>query len=88
LPPDAPLLRLRVSAVDYLGSITELHGTVPGAFDGSPWLARLAGRHRATTGEEVTLTWNPSHAHLFNPESGARLSIATHAARPSHRHEH
>ena len=91
LPPAAPLLRLRVSAVDYLGSITELHGTVPGAFDASPWLARLAGRHRATAGEEVTLTWNPSHAHLFNPESGARLSrlsIATQAARPSHRHEH
>jgi ABC-type sugar transport system ATPase subunit len=86
--PDAPLLRLRVSAVDYLGSITELHGTVPGAFDASFWLARLAGRHRATAGEEVTLTWNPSHAHLFNPESGTRLSLATQAARPSHRHEH
>ncbi|MDP9893803.1 multiple sugar transport system ATP-binding protein [Variovorax boronicumulans] len=86
--PDAPLLRLRVSAVDYLGSTTELHGTVPGAFDAGPWLARLAGRHRAAAGEEVTLTWNPSHAHLFNPESGARLSLATQAARPSHRHEH
>jgi ABC-type sugar transport system ATPase subunit len=86
-----PSLQLRVSAVDSLGSITELHGSVPGAFDASPWLARLSGRHRAAPGEELTLSWQPSHAHLFDPASGARLSrisIATPAARPSHRHEH
>lgn len=91
LPPDVPSLQLRVSAVDSLGSITELHGSVPGAFDASPWLARLSGRHRAAPGEELTLSWQPSHAHLFDPASGARLSrisIATPAARPSHRHEH
>ena len=73
LSPDAPQLRLRVSAVDSLGSITELHGTVPGTFDTRPWLARIAGRHRANPGDEVVLSWHPAHAHLFDPTSGARL---------------
>lgn len=92
LPPGAPQLRLQVSAVDYLGSVTELHGSVAGALDVRPWLARIAGRHRARAGEEVTLTWNPSHTHLFDPASGTRLQppvraggagaiSATHAAR-------
>ncbi|KAF1019186.1 MAG: sn-glycerol-3-phosphate import ATP-binding protein UgpC [Paracidovorax wautersii] len=81
LPPDAPQLRLRVSAVDSLGSLTELHGTVPGAFDPQAWLARIAGRHRTRAGDEVTLTWNPAHAHLFDPASGRRLPAASQAER-------
>jgi len=80
LPPGAPQLRLQVSAVDYLGSVTELHGTVAGAFDTRPWLARIAGRHRASAGEQVTLTWNASHTHLFDPASGARLQLPARAS--------
>lgn len=76
LPPGAAQLRLQVSAVDYLGSITELHGTVSGTPGASLWLARLTGRYRARKGDEVVLVWDPERSHVFDPTSGRRLPSA------------
>ena len=72
LPADAPRLRLRVHSLDHLGAATELYGSVVGADDPTPWLARLTGRYFARPGDEVTLTWDVERTRLFDPRSGLR----------------
>jgi multiple sugar transport system ATP-binding protein len=72
LPADAPRLRLRVHSLDHLGAATELYGSVVGADDPTPWLARLTGRYFAQAGDEVTLTWDVKRTRLFDPRSGLR----------------
>jgi ABC-type sugar transport system ATPase subunit len=72
LPVDAPRLRLRVLSLDHLGAATELYGSLVGANDQTPWLARLTGRYFAKVGDEVTLTWDQEHSRLFDPRSGLR----------------
>ncbi|MDR7379366.1 multiple sugar transport system ATP-binding protein [Rhodoferax ferrireducens] len=80
LPADAPRLRLRVHSLDHLGAATELYGTVVGAEDQGPWLARLHGRYFARAGDEVTLTWEAQRNHLFDATTGLRWAAATRPA--------
>ncbi len=70
--PGQPSLTLTVEMVETLGADTLAYGTVVG---GGPALTvRLSGSQRIATGEALPLAIRPDHLHLFDRESGERLS--------------
>lgn len=69
-----PSLPLRVLSIDHLGSQTELHGQVVGAYDEHRILARLPGRLSVAVGDVVPLSWAPQVQHLFDLDSGVSLA--------------
>ncbi len=69
--PQGPLV-LHVSASEPLGANTLLHGELGESRLG--FVASLPGVHRSLGAqEEIRLSVDAGHVHLFNPESGARL---------------
>ena len=70
------LLHATVTAVEYLGA----EALVTCALGDRSILARTRGAAAPAVGAQVSLSWLPSAAHVFDAASGKRLTIDSHAA--------
>ena len=74
----APVLRLQVEVVEYLGTESQVSGRIEGAAAGpSRLVAMVPGDARDCLGSTLSLGFDPEAVHLFDPGSG-------HALRPTH----
>jgi multiple sugar transport system ATP-binding protein len=67
-------LPVRVTVVEELGSDAFVYGT--SGIEGAPnnIIVRVSGRDSVHKGETIHVTTDPQHVHVFDTESGARLS--------------
>ncbi|MEO9325693.1 sn-glycerol-3-phosphate ABC transporter ATP-binding protein UgpC [Nocardioides sp. C4-1] len=67
-------LPVRVTVVEELGADSYVHGTC--GVEGTPHdvIVRVGGRGAVAKGETVHVTTDPAQVHVFETESGARLS--------------
>ncbi|MDI1345062.1 MAG: ABC transporter ATP-binding protein [Pseudolabrys sp.] len=75
------LLHATVTGVEYLGA----EALVTCALGDRSILARTRGAAAPAIGAQVSLSWHPSAAHVFDAASGKRLTIDSHAATPTPR---
>jgi sn-glycerol 3-phosphate transport system ATP-binding protein len=75
------LFHATVTAVEYLGA----EALVTCALGDRSILARTRGAAAPAIGAQVSLSWLPSAAHVFDAASGKRLTIDSHAATPTPR---
>jgi multiple sugar transport system ATP-binding protein len=67
-------LPVRVTVVEELGADSFVYGTCD--VEGTPAnvIVRVSGRHHPQKGETLYVTTDPQHVHVFDTESGERLS--------------
>jgi multiple sugar transport system ATP-binding protein len=67
-------LPVRVTVVEELGSDAFVYGT--SGIEGAPnnIIVRVSGRDSVHKGDTIHVTTDPQHVHVFDTESGARLS--------------
>jgi multiple sugar transport system ATP-binding protein len=67
-------LPVRVTVVEELGSDAFVYGT--SGIEGAPnnIIVRVSGRDSVHKGDTIYVTTDPQHVHVFDTESGARLS--------------
>jgi multiple sugar transport system ATP-binding protein len=67
-------LPVRVTVVEELGSDAFVYGT--SGIEGTPnnIIVRVSGRDSVHKGDTIHVTTDPQHVHVFDTESGARLS--------------
>jgi multiple sugar transport system ATP-binding protein len=67
-------LPVRVTVVEELGSDAFVYGT--SGIEGTPnnIIVRVSGRDSVHKGDTIYVTTDPQHVHVFDTESGARLS--------------
>ena len=72
--PDAGGLPVTVTVVEELGADAFIYGTCD--VEGTPGsvIVRLAQRGTVAKGDVVHVTTDPRHVHVFDSESGDRLS--------------
>ena len=71
-PHTSGAIRIEVQATELLGADAYAHGRLPGAPDA--FLVRLPGSSPPSLGDRLTVRADPAFVHLFNPETGRRLS--------------
>jgi len=72
---DGSGLPVEVDVVEELGADAYIYGQIPGAgVDDRPFIARVDGRTPPAKGEIVHFVPRPDHMHVFNAETGERLS--------------
>ncbi|AWK88058.1 sn-glycerol-3-phosphate import ATP-binding protein UgpC [Azospirillum thermophilum] len=64
-------LSIQVDLVEALGADTVVYGRLP---DGEPLVVRMNGLPACREGDRLTLAPQPGALHLFDPETGRRLS--------------
>ena len=67
-------LPVAVTVVEELGADSFVYGTCDVEGTPSSVIVRIAGRHHPTKGETLHVTTDPEHVHVFDTESGERLS--------------
>ncbi len=67
-------LAVTVDVVEELGADAYIYGTLRSDETDQPIIARADGRRPPEKGTTVHLAPKPDHVHLFDPESGLRLS--------------
>ena len=67
-------LPVKVTVVEELGADSFVYGTCD--VEGTPGnvIVRVAGREHAAKGETMYVTTDPDHVHVFDTQSGERLS--------------
>jgi multiple sugar transport system ATP-binding protein len=67
-------LPVTVTVIEELGADAYVYGT--SAVEGTPHdvIVRMPGRDSARKGDTIHVTTDPAHVHVFDAESGARLS--------------
>ena len=68
----AGVAHLHVDVVEQLGADTIVHGHFGSG--GTDLSVRLPGVRHLAVGESLPLSVSPEHVHLFDPDSGARLT--------------
>jgi sn-glycerol 3-phosphate transport system ATP-binding protein len=72
-PPDVEgAIAVEVQAVELLGADAYAHGHLPG--DRAEFVVRLPGNAPPRPGERLAVRPDPGFVHLFDPETGRRLS--------------
>ena len=66
------LLRMKVKVAEYLGTETVLNGTLAGS--GEPVTSSVSGEHGALAGQEIGLSIDPAHLHVFDAATGLNLN--------------
>jgi multiple sugar transport system ATP-binding protein len=67
-------LPVQVSVIEELGADAFIYGTCEIAGEPENLVVRIEARRDHRKGETVHLTTDPEHVHVFDPDSGARLS--------------
>ncbi|PUA82225.1 ABC transporter ATP-binding protein [Nocardioides currus] len=67
-------LPVRVTVVEELGADSFVYGTSDVEGVPSNVIIRVVGRHQPTKGETLHVTTDPQHVHVFDTETGERLS--------------
>jgi multiple sugar transport system ATP-binding protein len=67
-------LPVHVTVVEELGADSFVYGTCDVEGAPSNVIVRIAGRHHPTKGETLYVTTDPQHVHVFDTETGGRLS--------------
>jgi multiple sugar transport system ATP-binding protein len=67
-------LPVRVTVVEELGADSFVYGTCDVEGTPSNVIVRVSGRHHPQKGEMLYVTTDPEHVHVFDTESGERLS--------------
>ena len=67
-------LPVTVTVVEELGADSFVYGTCDVEGTPSNVIVRIAGRHHPQKGETLHVTTDPQHVHVFDTESGERLS--------------
>jgi ABC-type sugar transport system ATPase subunit len=67
----ASRLRMRVKVAEFLGTETVLNGVLAGS--GEAVTASVGGEHGALAEQEIDLSINPAHVHVFDAETGLRI---------------
>ena len=73
-PAGGPGIQVQIDLVEELGADGYLYGHIAGASERIEIVSRVDGRNHPVAGEVVTLTPNASHLHLFDAETGLRVS--------------
>ena len=63
-----------MTVVEELGADSFVYGTCDVEGAPSNVIVRIAGRHHPTKGETLYVTTDPEHVHVFDTETGERLS--------------
>ena len=69
---DSADLRLRVDVAEYLGTETVLNGKLGGS--GQAVTAAVGGELGTLAGQEIGLSIDPAHLHVFDAETGLNLA--------------
>ena len=67
-------LPVKVTVVEELGADSFVYGTCDVEGVPSNVIVRMAGRHHPQKGEVLHVTTDPQHVHVFDTETGERLS--------------
>ena len=68
----AAVLRMKVKVAEYLGTETVLNGTLAGS--GEAVTAAIGGEHGGLAGQQISLSIDPAHVHVFDAETGLNLN--------------
>jgi multiple sugar transport system ATP-binding protein len=67
-------LPVSVTVVEELGADSFVYGTCDVEGTPSNVIVRIAGRHHPRKGEVLHVTTDPTHVHVFDTDTGERLS--------------
>lgn len=68
------VLPVKVTVVEELGADSFVYGTCEVEGAPSNVIVRVSGRHHPHKGEMLHVRTDPHHVHVFDTETGARLS--------------